>query len=243
MKKLFSITFFLLVSVLLFAQNKLLITVTDSSGQEKLQGVSVTIAKTKKGGTTDSSGRLVLNNIPDGNHAISFSIIGYKPITVNYIFPLDNPEVTIVMEKAEEEKAISMSLRMKEIMAESKQKEEAEKQRKESEADTLKRLDMFKQVLEIDGDDLLANFGTGSCLVELGRFEESLVFLNKAISVKPDYTNAYLYLGKAHLGLNDSNQASSSLVKGIEVAAKRGDGEPLKAMQILLNGLETKMSS
>ena len=147
------------------------------------------------------------------------------------------------IEKAEEEKAISMSLRMKEIMAESKQKEEAEKQRKESEADTLKRLDMFKQVLEIDGDDLLANFGTGSCLVELGRFEESLVFLNKAISVKPDYTNAYLYLGKAHLGLNDSNQASSSLVKGIEVAAKRGDGEPLKAMQILLNGLETKMSS
>ncbi|MES1226637.1 MAG: carboxypeptidase-like regulatory domain-containing protein, partial [Bacteroidota bacterium] len=104
MKKLFSITFFLLVSVLLFAQNKLLITVTDSSGQGKLQGVSVTIAKTKKGGTTDSSGRLVLNNIPDGNHAISFSIIGYKPITVNYIFPLDNPEVTIVMEKAEEEK-------------------------------------------------------------------------------------------------------------------------------------------
>jgi hypothetical protein len=69
------------------------------------------------------------------------------------------------------------------------------------------------------------------------------VFLNKAISVKPDYTNAYLYLGKAHLGLNDSNQASPLLVKGIGVAAKRGDGEPLKAMQILLNGLESRTLS
>ncbi|MBP7863758.1 hypothetical protein KA183_18885, partial [bacterium] len=60
----------------------------------------------------------------------------------------------------------------------------------------------------------------------------------KAIEVKVDYTNAYLYLGKAHLGLNDIKQASSALVKGIEVAAKRGDGEPLKAMQIMLNQLE-----
>ncbi|MCW5823388.1 MAG: tetratricopeptide repeat protein [Cyanobacteria bacterium TGS_CYA1] len=147
------------------------------------------------------------------------------------------------IEKAEEEKAISMSLRMKEIMQESKQKEEAEKKKQEDESDTLKRLEMFKQVLGIDPDDLLANYGTGSCLVDLGRFEESLSFLNKAIEVKPDYTNAYLYLGRAHLGLDDRGGATACLVKGIEVAAKRGDGEPLKAMQILLNGLESKMRS
>lgn len=142
------------------------------------------------------------------------------------------------IEKAEEEKAISMSLRMKEIMAESKQKEEAEKKKQHDQGETQKRLEMFKQVLAIDGDDLLANYGTGSCLVELGRFEDSLAYLNKAIEVKADYTNAYLYLGKAHLGLNDSKQASRALVKGIEVAAKRGDGEPLKVMQIMLNQLE-----
>lgn len=142
------------------------------------------------------------------------------------------------IEKAEEEKAISMSLRMKEIMAESKQKEEAEKKKQHDQGETQKRLEMFKQVLAIDGDDLLANYGTGSCLVELGRFEDSLAYLNKAIEVKADYTNAYLFLGKAHLGLNDSKEASRALVKGIEVAAKRGDGEPLKAMQIMLNQLE-----
>lgn len=142
------------------------------------------------------------------------------------------------IEKAEEEKAISMSLRMKEIMIESKQKEEAEKKKQMDQGETKKRLEMFKQVLAIDSDDLLANFGTGSCLVDLGHFEDSLAYLNKAIEVKVDYTNAYLYLGKAHLGLNDIKQASSALVKGIEVAAKRGDGEPLKAMQIMLNQLE-----
>jgi folate-binding protein YgfZ len=142
------------------------------------------------------------------------------------------------IEKAEEEKAISMSLRMKEIMVESKQKEEAEKKKQMDQGETQKRLEMFKQVLAIDAEDLLANYGTGSCLVELGQFEDSLAYLNKAIEVKADYTNAYLYLGKAHLGLRDSKQASSALVKGIEVAAKRGDGEPLKAMQIMLNQLE-----
>lgn len=146
------------------------------------------------------------------------------------------------IEKAEEEKAISMSLRMKEIMAESKQKEEAEKKKEEDQVETTKRLSMFKQVLDIDADDLLANYGTGSCLVELGKFEDSLAYLNKAIEVQNNYTNAYLFLGKAYLGLNETEKASQTLVKGIDVAARRGDGEPLKAMQIMLNGLSAKQS-
>lgn len=104
MKRLIILFLFLLTTVFLFAQNRIVITVTDSITQGKLQGVSVIIVKSKKGGTTDSFGRLVLNNIRDGNQPISFSIIGYKPKTVNYFFPLDNPEVTIIMEKAEEEK-------------------------------------------------------------------------------------------------------------------------------------------
>ncbi len=141
------------------------------------------------------------------------------------------------IEKAEEEKALSMNLRMKEIMAESKQKELEEKKQKESEVETKKRLSMFKQVLDIDAQDLLANYGTGSCLVELGEFKNSLTYLLKAIEVKGDYTNAYLALGKAYLGLGDKEKASQTLVKGIEVAARRGDGEPLKAMQIMLNNL------
>lgn len=146
------------------------------------------------------------------------------------------------IEKAEKEKAISMSLRMKEIMVESKQKEEAEKKKQEDQVETTKRLSMFKQVLDIDADDLLANYGTGSCLVELGKFEDSLAYLNKAIEVQNNYTNAYLFLGKAYLGLNETEKASQTLVKGIDVAARRGDGEPLKAMQIMLNGLSARQS-
>ena len=36
---------------------------------------------------------------------------------------------------------------------------------------------MFKQVLAIDQEDLLANYGYGSCLVELGQYQDAGVDL------------------------------------------------------------------
>jgi outer membrane receptor for ferrienterochelin and colicin len=86
------------------AQNRITCFVRDSVTLEKLQGVSVIVGKTKKGGITDSAGKAVINNIPGGDHTISFSIIGFKPKTLSFTFPLSNEEVMVRMEKAEEEK-------------------------------------------------------------------------------------------------------------------------------------------
>jgi tetratricopeptide (TPR) repeat protein len=141
-------------------------------------------------------------------------------------------------EQAEEEKAISMSIRMR-IAAQqvAAQKEEAKKKTQDLE-EAKQRMDMFKQVLEIDADDLLANYGVGSCYVSLGEFAQSVPFLKKAIQIKPAHTVAYISLGEAYEGLGDIAAAMAIYEKGIDVATKRGDMTPMHEMQNRLSTLK-----
>lgn len=146
-------------------------------------------------------------------------------------------------EKAEEEKAIAMSIRMQQLAREvdlKKQEEEAQRQNRE---ESLRRLDMFKQVLEIDSEDLLANYGLGSIHVELQEFAEAIPFLSKAIAVKPTHSVAYLALGKAYQGLNQLKQARKTYEDGIAIASKKGDMTPLKEIQGRLAMLESQNNS
>lgn len=158
------------------------------------------------------------------------SIMAHTNLSVYYMQQGDK-------ERAEEEKAISMSIRMsqlaKEAVAQKKQEEDKAKLAIESE----KRLEMFRQVLAIDADDLLANNGIGTIYVELGRFEEALAYLHKAIAIKPTHTVAYVALGKAYESLGQTENAVKVYNSGIEVAAKRGDITPMKEMQGLLAAL------
>ncbi len=140
-------------------------------------------------------------------------------------------------EKAEEEKAISMSIEMRLALQQSKDEKKKEKERQVSQEETLERMGMFREVLDIDEDDQLANYGYGDCLVELGRFEEALLHLKRSIELKPTHTVAYLALGKAYEGLVNSKEARAAYESGIDVAAKRGDMEPLKKMQARLDKL------
>lgn len=159
------------------------------------------------------------------------SIMAHTNLSVFYMQQGDK-------EAAEEEKAISMSIRMRIAareadIAKSKEKEKAEKQKEARE-----RMEMFRQVLEIDSEDLLANYGFGSCLVELEQFAEAIPYLEKAIEVKPMHTVAYVDLSRAFEGLQKREQAIETLHRGIEVASKRGDMMPLKDMQARLAGLQ-----
>ncbi len=140
-------------------------------------------------------------------------------------------------EKAEEEKAISMNIEMRLALQKANQDKQKEIERQVSKEETLERMKMFREVLDIDDEDQLANYGYGDCLVELGRFEESLAHLKRSIELKPTHTVAYLSLGKAFEGLNDTTGARQAYEDGIDVAAKRGDMEPLKKMQARLDKL------
>lgn len=140
-------------------------------------------------------------------------------------------------EKAEEEKALAMSLQMTQMVRSMKAKQEEEKQQKENKAETERRVNMFKQVLAIDNEDFLANAGLGALYVENKEYEQAIPYLEKALATKPNHTTAYLSLGKAYLNCAQQDKARQILTAGIEVAGKRGDLTPLKEMQELLLNL------
>ncbi len=141
------------------------------------------------------------------------------------------------IEQAEEEKAISMSIRMRMAAKEATKERHQEEEKKRLKEEAKERMEMFRQVLEIDSEDLLANSGMGNCLVTLDEFEKALPYLQKAIEVKPAHTVAYVDLARAFAGLNKKSEAAQTLESGIEVASKRGDMMPLKQMQAQLKEL------
>jgi len=53
---------------------------------------------------------------------------------------------------------------------------EAKQQKAQARIDAQERMGMFREVLEIDADDLLANYGVGSCSVALDQFAEAIPF-------------------------------------------------------------------
>lgn len=143
-------------------------------------------------------------------------------------------------EAAEEEKAIAMSMQMQKLAEEFKtqQKDAEDKQHKRDEA--VQRIEMFKEVLAIDKEDQLANYGIGNLYVEIEEFSQAIPHLQKAVALKPDHTAAYLALGSALSGAGNTAQAIDVFQRGVAVAARRGDMTPLKTMQQHLEQLKSK---
>jgi folate-binding protein YgfZ len=136
-------------------------------------------------------------------------------------------------EEAEEEKAISMAIRMRVASKNAVAAQEQEKLREMELEELSRRKEMFKQVLAIDPNDLLASYGYGSCLVESGEFGDSLAYLKNAVSIKPSHTVAYVALARAYRGLGNKEDALKTINSGIEVASKRGDMMPLRELEQL----------
>lgn len=141
------------------------------------------------------------------------------------------------IEDAEHEKAEATALQFEQAieknMAKKLQKKEEEQKKKEME----ERVGMFKQVLEIDPKDQVANFGLGSIYLETGRYEEGLEPLKTVIEAHQDYSAAYLLLGKTWEKLENKEEAIATYKKGIAAASKKGDLMPLKDMQNRMNQL------
>ena len=131
--------------------------------------------------------------------------------------------------------ALRLSWRMN---AERARAERAEAEEQEVARQQLEnRLGMFRQVLELDADDPLANLGLGQGLVQLDRFEEGLPFLQKAVEVQPGHSVTYRELGRCLEKLDRIAEAQEVYERGIAVATRRGDLMPLREMERLLGGL------
>jgi folate-binding Fe-S cluster repair protein YgfZ/Tfp pilus assembly protein PilF len=100
-----------------------------------------------------------------------------------------------------------------------------------------RREGMFKEVLEIDQDDPLANYGMGEISFNRKEYAKAKNFLEKVLNADEKYSVAYVLLGKTFIALGDNQNARNTFEKGIEIAAKNGDLMPANEMQNILSKL------
>lgn len=141
------------------------------------------------------------------------------------------------IEEAEVEKSQATIKSFQQFGDVAKSKEEEARQKLVQESEWIKRESMFLQVLEIDAEDSLANYGIGSISLERGDWPKAILHLEKVLVNDPAYSVAYLALGKAYKGSQMKDLAEQTWRKGIEIAAKKGDLMPANQMQSELERL------
>jgi folate-binding protein YgfZ len=141
------------------------------------------------------------------------------------------------IEDAEFEKAEATALQFEKAIEKNMAKKLKKKEEEQKKIEMEERVGMFKQVLEIDPQDQVANFGLGSIYLETGRYEEGVGPLKTVIEAHRDYSAAYLLLGKTWEKLSNREEAIETYKQGIAAASKKGDLMPLKDMQNRMNQL------
>lgn len=141
------------------------------------------------------------------------------------------------IEEAEQEKSLATVKSFQKFGAEAASKRAAEEELQKKQSEWAQREGMFLQVLEIDPDDTLANYGVGSIAVEKGDWEKARLHLEKVLAADPKYSVAYLALGKTYKALKLTDEARATFNTGIRVAAAKGDLMPANQMQMELDGL------
>jgi Fe-S cluster biosynthesis and repair protein YggX len=100
--------------------------------------------------------------------------------------------------------------------------------------DTLERIEQFKKATERNPTDPLGFFSLGRALVDVGRFDDAVLALQRALALDGKLSRAYQLLAKAQLGLGRKAEAIKSLNDGVTVAHQRGDQMPKNEMIAML---------
>jgi outer membrane receptor for ferrienterochelin and colicins len=93
----------LLLSTIVYSQNKINGFVVDEHSSEKLLGVNIILLGSSNGTTTDINGQFTLADIPNGKQKISFSYVGYEEFTLELSFPHSNKLIEVELESHSEE--------------------------------------------------------------------------------------------------------------------------------------------
>jgi tetratricopeptide (TPR) repeat protein len=135
------------------------------------------------------------------------------------------------IEEAEEQKSLATVKSFQSFGIEARKKESESVIHAQQKKEWEQREEMFRQVLEIDPEDTLANYGLGSIALEKRQWDLAREHLRKVLNNDPKYSVAYLALGKALKGLGLKNEAIEVWSQGIKVAASKGDLMPANQMQ------------
>ena len=161
-----------------------------------------------------------------------------KELTPDEVMPYTNLSLFYMkkgmIQEAEDEKQQATLATFRKAAADRKKRIAEEEFQKAQQEEVKKKMGMFEQVLEIDEDDLVANFGMGKALVDLKDYGKALPFLEKSIDLKKNYSLAYQYLAQTHIALKSHDLALDVLKTGMHHAQENGDLMPLSEMKRLM---------
>lgn len=100
------------------------------------------------------------------------------------------------------------------------------------------RIAEFEEVAELMPDDPVVRFGLAGAYLEAGRAEEAAREYAEAIRLKPDYSAAHRGLGRALERAGRTTEAKTAYARGLEVAARTGDLQTGKEIEVFLRRLE-----
>lgn len=103
--------------------------------------------------------------------------------------------------------------------------------------DTAQRIAQFENMAKSDPSNEMAHFSLGKAYADAGRFADAAASYLRCIELAPDMSKAYQMAGEALIRNGESGRATELLMKGYEVAAKKGDLMPRNAMGDLLMSL------
>lgn len=103
MKQAIGFLLLLCLTVSGIAQHTLTALIKDATTKEPLAGATVLLTGTTKGAKAESIGIVTLFNMPDGPHALSFHIVGYKDHTETLTFPRNPDTLVVLLEPVGEE--------------------------------------------------------------------------------------------------------------------------------------------
>lgn len=98
------------------------------------------------------------------------------------------------------------------------------------------RIAQWEQMAREAPDDM-AYFSLGNAYRDAERHEDAAAAFGKAIEMNPDMSRAYQLQAQTLIKLGREDDAATLLARGYEVAAKRGDVMPQRAMASLLQKL------
>jgi Flp pilus assembly protein TadD len=102
------------------------------------------------------------------------------------------------------------------------------------------RIAEFREVAELMPEDPVVRFGLAGAYLDAGQAEAAAAEYREAIRLQPDYSAAHRGLGRALERAGRLDEARAAYAVGLAVAARTGDLQTKKEIEVFLRRLEKK---
>ncbi len=99
------------------------------------------------------------------------------------------------------------------------------------------RLTQLRKLHDADPADPFCTYGIGIEHAKAGHTDQAIVWFEKTLAADPGYCYAYYQLGKVLAEADRLAEARETIERGIDAAAKAGDGHATDELTALLDAI------